>query len=602
MARLTSLGLTNFKSIGGSQQKIALSPITLLFGPNSAGKSTVLQALIYLKEIVSKRNLNPDKTELGGNWLDLGGFQNLIHGRSLNTAIEFEVDIALDGDELPDYLSDYEQSMLDEARFPAVADFFSELKVATLRFELRWSGSLSKVVIDRYECLMNEKEVVSIQASSDARQINIEAMPLLFEGLRAPIESFGDNASLVQLLNDLLNTSVMERGSTELSVKRPFKDDSIAEIEKRVLTQDLPAKPLLNQVRAELTHRSSRSAHALDIEVDKLLAMHDAAPVFEFVGLHNQSDAMPNMVSGLEFDADIWREIEGELEDLGNEEKLKHLAMAVINTAICGPLQVLSKWLDDLSYIGPLRDLPPRNILPRSTPDKSRWATGIAAWEMLPTAKSSDIDEINFWLGDGCLDSGYQLLVKKYRELEDSHPLYRMLDNELDEDDQDVIKDLLKEIPHKVRVCLKEKSSDLEVMPQDIGVGISQLFPVIALSVIQKGGLAAIEQPELHIHPRLQVELADVFVRYAKNHNVMFLLETHSEHLMLRLLRRVREAAGSQSPAESVSLSPKDLAVHYVEPADLGTEFKRLRVSEDGDFLDEWPAGFFDERDEELFF
>ena len=50
-----------------------------------------------------------------------------------------------------------------------------------------------------------------------------------------------------------------------------------------------------------------------------------------------------------------------------------------------------------------------------------------------------------------------------------------------------------------------------------------------------------------------------------------------------------------------MSLSPKDLAVHYVEPADLGTEFKRLRVSEDGDFLDEWPAGFFDERDGELF-
>lgn len=602
MARLTSLGLTNFKSIGGNQQKIALSPITLLFGPNSAGKSTVLQSLIYLREIVSKRNLNPDKTELGGNCLDLGGFQNLIHGRSLDTAIEFEVDIALDGDELPDYLSDYEQSMLDEAGFPAVADFFSELNIATLRFELRWSGSLSKVVIDRYECLMNEKKVVSIQASSDARQINIEAMPLLLEGLQAPIESFGDNTSLVQLLNDLLNTSVMERGSTELSVKRPFKDDSIAEIEKRVLTQDLPAKPLLNQVKAELTHRSSRRAHALDIEVDKLLVMHDAAPVFELVGLHNQSDAMPNMVSGLEFDADIWREIEGELEDLDNEEKLKHLAMAVINTAICGPLQVLSKWLDDLSYIGPLRDLPPRNILPRSTPDKSRWATGLAAWEMLPTAKSSDIDEINFWLGDGCLDSGYQLLVKKYRELEDSHPLYRMLDNELDEDDQDVIKDLLKEIPHKVRVCLREQSSDLEVMPQDIGVGISQLFPVIALSVFQKGGLSAIEQPELHIHPRLQVELADVFVRSAKQNNVMFLLETHSEHLMLRLLRRVREAAESQNLGVATSLTPEDLAVHYVEQADISTEFKRLRVSEDGDFLDEWPAGFFDERDEELFF
>jgi len=57
-------------------------------------------------------------------------------------------------------------------------------------------------------------------------------------------------------------------------------------------------------------------------------------------------------------------------------------------------------------------------------------------------------------------------------------------------------------------------------------VGISQIFPVLVLSILQKQGLVAIEQPELHIHPKLQVELADVFVRYAKESNALFLLET----------------------------------------------------------------------------
>ncbi len=133
---------------------------------------------------------------------------------------------------------------------------------------------------------------------------------------------------------------------------------------------------------------------------------------------------------------------------------------------------------------------------------------------------------------------------------------------------------------------------------------ISQLFPVIALSVIQQKGLAAIEQPELHIHPKLQVELADVFVRYAKQNNTIFLLETHSEHLMLRLLRRVRQSSDDSSEASVIdtSLEPNDLSVNYVEPTDIGTQFRRLRITEDGDFLDEWPSGFFDERDEELFF
>lgn len=599
MVRVASLGLKNFKSIGGKQQKITLSPITLLFGPNSAGKSTVLQSLIYLREIVSNRNLNPDTTELGGSWLDLGGFKNLIHGHNLDEAIEFEVDIALEGDELPDYLHEYEVELLDEAGLPAVTDFFSELEIATLRLRLRWSNSLGRVVVERYDCALNGQEVASLQASLDGRRVSIERMPLLFEGLQTPVDAFGDGTSLAQLLSELLNTSVLDRGSASLSVDRPFKDSSIDEMEARVLSGDLPARQLLTQIKSELSYRSSRRAYALEQRMDDLLALHKISPVVEFMGLHDQPDAMPAIDTGLELDSDVWL-----ISDAQNgfEQAQKHLVMAVINTAVCGPLKCLSSWLDELSYIGPLRDLPPRSILPRSTPDKSRWAQGLAAWEMLPTAKSELIREINFWLGDDCLKSGYQLLVKKYRELEDDHPLFMMLEDEMELDDQEVIKELLNDLPHKVRVCLKEESSDLEVMPQDIGVGISQLFPVIALAVIQKQGLAAIEQPELHIHPRLQVELADVFVRYAKDSNVMFLLETHSEHLMLRLLRRVRQAREFDLPEGLVTLSPDDLAVHYVEPSEFGTEFKQLRVNEDGDFMDEWPHGFFDERDEELFF
>lgn len=597
MARVASLGLKNFKSIGGKQQKITLSPITLLFGPNSAGKSTVLQSLIYLREIVGNRNLNPDTTELGGSWLDLGGFKNLVHGHNLDEAIEFEVDIALEGDELPDYLHDYEVEMLDEAGLPTVTDFFSGLAIANLRLRLRWSNILDRVVIERYDCALNGQEVASLQASLDGRQVSIERMPLLFEGLQAPVDAFDDGASLAQLLGELLHTSALDIGSASLSVDRPFKDSSIVEMEARVLSGDLPAHQLLAQIKSELSHRTSRRAHALEQQVDDLLALHKVSPVVEFMGLHDQPDAMPAMDTGLELDSDFWLISDNQN---GSEQAQKHLVMAVINTAVCGPLKCLSSWLDELSYIGPLRDLPPRSILPRSTPDKSRWAQGLAAWEMLPTAKPSLIDEVNFWLGDGCLKSGYQLLVKKYRELEDEHPLFMMLQSDMDLDDQVVIKELLEDLPHKVRVCLREESSGLEVMPQDIGVGISQLFPVIALAVIQKQGLAAIEQPELHIHPRLQVELADVFVRYAKDSNVMFLLETHSEHLMLRLLRRVRQAGESDMPEDLVTLSPNDLAVHYVEPSDIGTEFKQLRVNKDGDFMDEWPHGFFDERDEEL--
>lgn len=75
--RLTRIEIENFKGIG-SRQKIDLRPITLLFGPNSAGKSTILQALHYLREILERGNVDPDRTIAGG-LIDLGGFATLVH-------------------------------------------------------------------------------------------------------------------------------------------------------------------------------------------------------------------------------------------------------------------------------------------------------------------------------------------------------------------------------------------------------------------------------------------------------------------------------------------------------------------------------------------
>lgn len=70
---------------------------------------------------------------------------------------------------------------------------------------------------------------------------------------------------------------------------------------------------------------------------------------------------------------------------------------------------------------------------------------------------------------------------------------------------------------------------------------------------------------------------------------------------MLRLLRRVREQSENELPPGILGLTPNDLSVVYVEATEQGPVFKKLRVSEDGDFVDNWPKGFFEERAEELF-
>jgi len=81
----------------------------------------------------------------------------------------------------------------------------------------------------------------------------------------------------------------------------------------------------------------------------------------------------------------------------------------------------------------------------------------------------------------------------------------------------------------------------------------------------------------------------------------MVLLETHSEHLMLRLLRRIRELSEEELPPGAPTITPADLSVLYVSNTPDGVEISELPVTEDGDFSRQWPIGFFEERAEELF-
>jgi predicted ATPase len=83
--RFSRIEIENFKGIG-ERQVVELKPITLLFGPNSVGKSTILQALHYLREILERGNIDPDVTIAGG-LIDLGGFATLVHNHELHRAV-----------------------------------------------------------------------------------------------------------------------------------------------------------------------------------------------------------------------------------------------------------------------------------------------------------------------------------------------------------------------------------------------------------------------------------------------------------------------------------------------------------------------------------
>lgn len=564
---ITAIAIENFKGIK-EPIRVELKPITLLFGPNSAGKSTIVQALHYAREIFERQNLNPDRTLLGGDAIDLGGFESLVHGHNRNLPIRIRVDLDLSQEDLPHYIVGWYSELgsftwEDDSPF---RDIPSVVQSAWIEITVCWSRLLNKPFITSYKIGINGEELATIESTEDCKQINITKLILYH-----PI-FLGRN------LSDKVRDFLQERG---YDFETP------------------------NESLCDYARNLVQGNDAEDVEMEELLALGTCFHVLrsllksnginENIPLENQTSAMPTWAQPLEFSKASWKED----ENFGLEQgKL----LLILSSLIIGPGELVRDYLRKICYVGPLREVPPRGHKPFTSPDESRWANGLAAYDTLFFAEDTFIDRVNSWLSSNeHLASGYSVEVKKYRELRNDNPIMLALlqDRILDEDIN--LRENILGLPVKRRMLIKDEKSDLELEPQDIGVGISQVLPVVVAALHRKNGFVAIEQPELHIHPAFQVALGDLFIEQVREcPDLTFILETHSEHLMLRLLRRIRET-GENMSSDNRKLSPDDLSIYFIEQKEDGISCYLIRVDEDGDFIDRWPRGFFGERAEELF-
>lgn len=133
----------------------------------------------------------------------------------------------------------------------------------------------------------------------------------------------------------------------------------------------------------------------------------------------------------------------------------------------------------------------------------------------------------------------------------------------------------------EVKVRKTRKSS--EVLLTDVGFGVSQILPALALCFYARPGSTIIlEQPEIHLHPKAQSALADIFIDAYQKRQVQILLESHSEHLLNRLQRRIAE---EEISSDAVSL-------FFCEADDNGSHLKTLDLDQYGN-IKNWPQNFF---------
>jgi len=134
---------------------------------------------------------------------------------------------------------------------------------------------------------------------------------------------------------------------------------------------------------------------------------------------------------------------------------------------------------------------------------------------------------------------------------------------------------------YELRVAVAGSSTSVSVT--DVGFGISQVLPVLVQVFYSSPGTPVIlEQPEIHLHPAAQSALGDVLLGAIKDNGIQLIVETHSEHLLHRIQRRIAEEG----------ISKDDVALYFIETGKGGSEIHELKVDEYGNITN-WPQDFF---------
>jgi predicted ATPase len=145
-------------------------------------------------------------------------------------------------------------------------------------------------------------------------------------------------------------------------------------------------------------------------------------------------------------------------------------------------------------------------------------------------------------------------------------------------------------------VVVRTRAGAPEVRVTDVGFGVSQILPVLVeCFCVPRGSTVIFEQPEIHLHPRVQSGLADLFLEAihsreeGQDRQVQFLVESHSEHFLRRLQRRVAEGVVPAS----------DVAIYFASASGGASRLDRLELDALGN-ISNWPENFFGDEVAEL--
>jgi hypothetical protein len=535
---ITGITIANFKGIR-EPVHLQFRPITLLFGANSAGKSSILHALHYAREVFERRNYSPDLTIASGGTLDLGGFDHLMHGHNRDQVLKLGIELGRD-----QWRSNYIQVQpVIQDETVDVDPLLEDPKSIAIDLDIVWSEIANRPLVTSCSIQMNGQRIGLVQFQAGKREASCEI------DLAHPIWKPSDDC--MQLLDFL--------GYHESDIPEPSDQTSGFEL-------------LIQKTEELLLHFGDY------LPEEKRLVFQAIADDALPDPSHFSPSRLSDNAAGDSFQVTI-----------------EALLAGTIRSIFCGAVSSVIRDLNRCRFLGPLRATPTREFRSPRFVDPSRWASGLGAWDALVHSDGSLVDEVSQWMSDeDRLNAKCSILQKRYVEVDLSDPLVRALLDGRAFDDVENGKNLLLDAQRsKSRLIILASDGKTELQPHDVGTGITQILPVVVAALDSQSQFVSIEQPELHIHPRMQAALGDLFLSSVRSKEHAFLIETHSEHLILRLLRRIRETDKGRAPRE-FELRTDEIAIYYLEQVGGATNARRIDVDVNGDFIQPWPDDFFE--------
>jgi len=217
---------------------------------------------------------------------------------------------------------------------------------------------------------------------------------------------------------------------------------------------------------------------------------------------------------------------------------------------------VIEQFFDEfIHYIGPLREYPKRYYISTGEKPSDVGPRGEKTIDLLYLNRAKITKELGYWL-------------KKFKMAKKIN---------------------LKKVASGIwKLELLNLKTGLHDNLKDVGFGVSQILPILTEGLMAEcGSTLIVEQPEIHLHPRAQAQLADLFISLAKD-GKSSIIETHSEHMILRLARRIAQG----------QLNKNDIILYEFSLLKGGSNVKKVEFDDFGN-LKEWPAEFFETELEE---